>query len=763
MAESASRGQPPPVPLTDAVALSLLGLLAGILGLLFKGISIDDAYITYRYAYNLLNGAGFVYNPGEAVLSTTAVLYALLLALLGLFRGDIPLLSSLVSLASLWGAAAFLYLYCAQFGQRWVGFMAALLLSLSPSLLATLGMETWFQMMAILAGFYLYSRGRLNLATLAMAIAFMTRGDALLAALILLGHYLWLNRRLPRVQLLLFLLLTLPLLLYLTLSFGSPLPATVSAKVAQMQVGWVGYLEGLLPWVERYWGWNPLLLLALLFMLLGLREVILRGGWAIPLLLWPLLHLTLYQILSVASYDWYYAPLMLGVSLLVALGIREASYWLALLLLGERGWLSVALACLLLSPILFIQLGGDLRLLSTLPDAKAETYQQVGLWIRANTPNDATVAVMEVGIIGYYAERRMVDFLGLLRPEVARALGRRDIFWSISHYRPDYLVLTAVNPLLGYWIQGDDWFRETYQPLQQFGRPRYWGSPVTLYARRGPAERPSAPAKKVDLDFGGILRLKSYSLDRSEASPGDYLGLRLDWGALARLNQDYSLFAHLVDMRYQLVSQHDIAAATTTWRSGETLPYYFHLKVPQGLPPGLYRILVGAYRTSTGERLPPVQGSVGGAALLAEVPVRSQEAPSIQHPQESPFADGITFLGYALESPTASRGGKITLKLFWRAEKWLDLDYTVFTHLIDYDGRILAQHDGEPSGGAYPTHIWSEGEIVPDVHDLMLTSEIAPGRYLLEVGLYLPHTGERLRLREAPDEDRLLLGEILVR
>ena len=41
---------------------------------------IDDAYITFRYARNLAEGLGLVYNPGEWVLGTTAPLWAVVLA-----------------------------------------------------------------------------------------------------------------------------------------------------------------------------------------------------------------------------------------------------------------------------------------------------------------------------------------------------------------------------------------------------------------------------------------------------------------------------------------------------------------------------------------------------------------------------------------------------------------------------------------------------------------------------------------------------------
>src|SRR5437588_12706743 len=42
--------------------------------------TIEDAYITLRYAENLASGNGFVYNLGEHVLGTTTPLFTLLLA-----------------------------------------------------------------------------------------------------------------------------------------------------------------------------------------------------------------------------------------------------------------------------------------------------------------------------------------------------------------------------------------------------------------------------------------------------------------------------------------------------------------------------------------------------------------------------------------------------------------------------------------------------------------------------------------------------------
>jgi hypothetical protein len=49
--------------------------------------TVDDAYITYRYARNIASGVGFVYNAGERVLGTTTPAYTLLMALLSKLAG----------------------------------------------------------------------------------------------------------------------------------------------------------------------------------------------------------------------------------------------------------------------------------------------------------------------------------------------------------------------------------------------------------------------------------------------------------------------------------------------------------------------------------------------------------------------------------------------------------------------------------------------------------------------------------------------------
>jgi len=51
---------------------------------LFTQFIADDAFITFRYAENIANGIGFVYNEGERLLGTTTPLFTLILAFFSL-------------------------------------------------------------------------------------------------------------------------------------------------------------------------------------------------------------------------------------------------------------------------------------------------------------------------------------------------------------------------------------------------------------------------------------------------------------------------------------------------------------------------------------------------------------------------------------------------------------------------------------------------------------------------------------------------------
>ncbi len=100
------------------------------------------------------------------------------------------------------------------------------------------------------------------------------------------------------------------------------------------------------------------------------------------------------------------------------------------------------------------------------------------------------------------------------------------------------------------------------------------------------------------------------------------------------------------------------------------------------------------------------------------------------------FGDHITLAGYALNAETVKAGDVVQVQLNWQTDARLDQRYKVFLQLLDESGKLVAQRDSEPGGGLALTTTWTPGEVVRDLHGLLIPSDLPPAHYLLIVGLY---------------------------
>jgi mannosyltransferase len=158
-------------------------------------------------------------------------------------------------------------------------------------------------------------------------------------------------------------------------------------------------------------------------------------------------------------------------------------------------------------------------------------------------------------------------------------------------------------------------------------------------------------------------------------------------------------------------------------------------------------------------------GGWGDADLALYVMTPAAADDDIQVHLRADLGGQVRLLGYALSSEQVAAGDTLLLTLYWQALAPMTERYTVFTHLLDAGGQIQAQVDSEPQGGGLPTDRWVVGEIVRDNYALSV-SDTASGPHVLEVGMYLLETLDRLPVRD-PDTgadlgDRVLLGSIQV-
>jgi hypothetical protein len=276
--------------------------------------------------------------------------------------------------------------------------------------------------------------------------------------------------------------------------------------------------------------------------------------------------------------------------------------------------------------------------------------------------------------------------------------------------------------------------------------------------------RVTGPATQVDPAYTSGARLADavalvgyYRWPRS-VRPGQDLQVSLYWEALRPLEAQYHSFVHLLDAGGQVVAQSDrqpggVHYPTTLWRSGERLRDDHVLTIPADAAEDVYGLMVGMYAPSGDGTLEPLGEPVHAGQVAVKTSVETESGP-ISHPVRASLAGQIELLGYDI---TAGEGGLI-VTLHWRSIQPATDDYTVFVHLLDGSGQVVAQHDGQPQGGAYPTSVWDTGEIVLDEHALVLPPDLAQGDYLLRVGLYRLETGRRLPVDG--DGDSLELGPI---
>ena len=68
-------------------------------------------------------------------------------------------------------------------------------------------------------------------------------------------------------------------------------------------------------------------------------------------------------------------------------------------------------------------------------------YKNIGIWLNQNTQENAKIALVEIGTVGWYSDRPIIDILGLVNPLNARFIGERKLEEWLNHYSPDYILI----------------------------------------------------------------------------------------------------------------------------------------------------------------------------------------------------------------------------------------------------------------------------------------------------------------------------------
>lgn len=440
--------------------LFLLGIsfsLAIIVSLLFlkgapRAFPLDDAYIHLTYAKNISTGHGFAFNPDEPSFGTSSPLWVLLLAMF--IRWLEPhLLVRIIAIICLWSN---FYLSSViiweQFQDRPGSNFSRFLISLLPSLfLGASGNFLWivfsgmesalFSSLALDSVFVLTRKKPGIFGYILLGLLCLTRLEAvLLIPLILIWQWFNLENKKQIMRILISICLPLAFHLWAYFQLGSFFPSTRAGKLASdlfnsglsIKGGWI--------FLVRHFHYlfltqpGALIALALIFIgfisLIYQREEKLKIG---PISLFSFLailiffyhdqffrsthiltpyHNLRYQVLFFPWLALCLARICGG--LLLGKKIREPQYMVIMVL--------VAIFILSFSKIrqwrgLYINQALHIK----------DVHQKAGLWAKAELPGSARIACFDIGSLGFYSGRYVIDLGGLTDQKIYPYFRAKDI------------------------------------------------------------------------------------------------------------------------------------------------------------------------------------------------------------------------------------------------------------------------------------------------------------------------------------------------
>jgi hypothetical protein len=281
------------------------------------------------------------------------------------------------------------------------------------------------------------------------------------------------------------------------------------------------------------------------------------------------------------------------------------------------------------------------------------------------------------------------------------------------------------------------------------------------------ADAPADMETPLHARFANGIELIGYTLGLPAVRQGDAVEVRLYWRALQPQTENVRPFLHLDSISGDATwaNQTKLHAGdkpSSGWPAGFYVVDDYRLEIPEDTPAVVGNLTAGLLSDGDqGERVSLADGQ--DVAVLA--PLRVQDRRPLKA-SSLPGSERVYRLGPAVR--LAGSSGAITgtppvldLTLYWEAMEPVPADYTAFIHVLDAGGAMVAQGDGPPLHGWYPSSAWEPGQIIADHRQILLPEGIDAANLRVAVGLYTPADGVRAPVIDAQGmrqgEDRILL------
>ncbi len=466
-----------------------------------------------------------------------------------------------------------------------------------------------------------------------------------------------------------------------------------------------------------------------------------KPGWV--LLSFPVAYFILVSMFSVHN-DRTILPIIPFLDLLASLFVANLYEWLIHAGLLPRRVLQagvIALSALLIFPPLQTTIAANIRL------TQVDSRETARRWIDSILPPGTRIAVE-----GYST------YVDIHRFEVQ---GTDTI---ISH-SPDWYVnngfeyLVTSQGIYGRFFADPQSYAGSVQTYEQFFS-RF--PTVKLFDDNGyeiHIQKTNAilPAHRIAARFGNqgeLIELVGFDDAPQKWMQGQPLQVKLTWRTIEQKIEPFEVELRLLDKDNREVGRMrgDLFQGKG-WQDG-MFSTDWTIPAQETAAPGVYHLEVNVIESRYAYQTPAQTWAGGTLDRVILGPIKMSVLPptaiELQNMRQAgvQFGNSIGLLGY-LATTNTHAGVSLPLTLYWQSLAKPPRDYTVFVHLVDANGKIVAQVDTQARGGAYSTSVWDASEIIRDDYALQLPADLAPGSYRIEIGLYEYPSLTRLAIANA--------------
>ena len=426
----------------------------------FSAVRHDDPFITYRYAQNLVEGHGLVFNPGETprVFGATSPGHILLSAsVYGMFGTDLtPAIIAALGCAA-WSlqAVAVYELLAPLVGVLGASAVALLVDVGAAESFKWVPFETNIAALFALLALIAFRKNRHGCVGLCLALAAVFRPDLLILAALVFCSYVLRDWKGGTRAFTLFLPLVAGWTLFASMYFGTAIPQSAITKFHRASLDAYAthvfhhFGSTVLPIGRSVWGASCAWFLGIVGTVILAR----RDAALLLLSLYVALHLFAYcYIRPFVEHQWHLYPAMLGGVILAAGGLA----WLTRV---DAKSTSIVTALALIALICGSSVR-SLRAARELPGeywtgARDTAYRGVASYLANHLHEHDEFAAVEVGTIAYYSNRKAYDLGGLITNLESDPMTRHSVRFVVL----DKAYLSAAPAWPVAYIQSDTAFR----------------------------------------------------------------------------------------------------------------------------------------------------------------------------------------------------------------------------------------------------------------------------------------------------------------